>query len=106
MYSVGRLRRVLIARADCRAIKLRELCTWRQLFLLWIGGVAVYIFGIVHLISSASCYFLRPKLRVWHELVSTVLNVVLTDANDRFKWNLTENSEFMVRSMYKDLNAS
>ena len=28
------------------------------------------------------------KLRLWHELVSKILNVVLTDANDSFKWNL------------------
>lgn len=71
----------------------------------WCGCIYIW-YRPSHLISSASCYFLRPKLRVWHELVSKVLNVVLTDANDRFKWNLTENSEFMVRSMYKDLNAS
>jgi hypothetical protein len=40
------------------------------------------------------------KLQLWHELVSKVLNIV---ANDSFKWILTKNSEFTVRSMYKDL---
>jgi hypothetical protein len=40
---------------------------------------------------------------VWHELVSKVLNVVLSGANDSFKWILTKNSEFTVKSMYKDL---
>ena len=51
--------------------------------------------------------FRRPlvwdKLRLWHELVSKVLNVVLSDANDSFKWTLTKYSNFTVKSMYKDL---
>ena len=43
------------------------------------------------------------KLQLWHELVSKVLNVVLINANDSFKGILTKDSEFTVRSMYKDL---
>ena len=43
------------------------------------------------------------NLRLWHELVSKVLNVVLSDANDSFKWTLTKDSNFTVKSMYKDL---
>ena len=43
------------------------------------------------------------KLGLWHELVSKVMNIVLTDANDYFKWTLTQNSFFAVKSMYRDL---
>ena len=43
------------------------------------------------------------KLGLWHELVSKVMNIVLTDANDYFKWTLTQNSFFTVKSMYRDL---
>ena len=43
------------------------------------------------------------KLGMWHELVSKVLNIVLSNANDSFKWTLTKNSEFTVKSMYKNL---
>ena len=43
------------------------------------------------------------KLGLWHELVSKVMNIVLTDANDSFKWTLTQNSVFTVKSMYRDL---
>ena len=43
------------------------------------------------------------KLGMWHELVSKVLNIVLSNANDSFKWTLTKNSEFNVKSMYKNL---
>ena len=43
------------------------------------------------------------KLRLWHELVSKILSVTLSDANDSFKWTLTKNSDFTMKSMYKDL---
>ena len=45
----------------------------------------------------------EDKLGLWHELVSKVMNIVLTDANDSFKWTLTQNSVFTVKSMYRDL---
>ena len=48
-------------------------------------------------------YSVGDKLKLWYELVSKVLSVVLTDVNDSFMWALTNNSVFTVRSMYKDL---
>ena len=43
------------------------------------------------------------KLRLWIQLVSLVMNTVLTDSNDTFVWGLTRNSNFTVKSMYNDL---
>lgn len=46
------------------------------------------------------------RLRLWLELVSKVLNVVLTMGNDSFVWSLKKDSIFTVKSMYTDLMQS
>ena len=43
------------------------------------------------------------KRRVWIQLVSLVMNTVLTESNDTFVWGLTKNSNFTVKSFYNDL---
>jgi hypothetical protein len=42
------------------------------------------------------------NLRQWLRLVARVSNVILVDGKDYFKWPLTKNSFFTVRSMYLD----
>ena len=43
------------------------------------------------------------KLNSWLDLVSKVLNVTLTEANDSFVWGLTKNQSFTAKSLYTDL---
>ena len=43
------------------------------------------------------------KRRVWIQLVSLVMNTVLTESNDTFVWGLTKNSNFTAKSFYNDL---
>jgi hypothetical protein len=42
------------------------------------------------------------NLKQWLHLVAWVSNVVLVDGKDYFRWRLTKNSLFTVRSMYID----
>jgi hypothetical protein len=42
------------------------------------------------------------NLRQWLRLVARVSNVILVDGKDYFKWPLTKNGFFTVRSMYLD----
>ena len=39
----------------------------------------------------------------WLRLVERLMHVTLSNVDDRFKWNLTTNGVFTVRSMYLDL---
>jgi hypothetical protein len=43
------------------------------------------------------------KLRLWYELVSKILNMVLTEDKDSFLLSLNTNSVLRVKSMYTDL---
>jgi hypothetical protein len=43
------------------------------------------------------------NLRQWLHLVARVSNVVLVDGKDYFRWQLTKNGLFTVRSMYQDV---
>jgi hypothetical protein len=41
-----------------------------------------------------------PKLVVWNELLPCLANVVLSDEQDGFRWNLVSNGQFSVKSHY------
>jgi hypothetical protein len=41
-----------------------------------------------------------PKLAAWNELLPRLASVVLSDDQDGFRWNLTPNEQFSVKSHY------
>ena len=41
-----------------------------------------------------------PKLVAWNNLLPRIANLVLTQDQDKFHWNLTQNGEFSVKSHY------
>jgi hypothetical protein len=43
------------------------------------------------------------NLQAWHNVVTMVANVLLTNQNDRFVWGLHQNGLFSVNSMYRAL---
>ena len=43
------------------------------------------------------------NLQTWHEVVSMVADVQLTNQRDRFVWGLHQNGLFSVKSMYRAL---
>jgi hypothetical protein len=46
---------------------------------------------------------LRGTLRLWHNLVAKVVDVRLNDNEDEFRWGLSPNGIFQVRSMYNTM---
>jgi hypothetical protein len=40
------------------------------------------------------------NLVLWNDLVLRVMNVQLNDSNDIFKWNLHQNGQYSVHSLY------
>jgi hypothetical protein len=43
---------------------------------------------------------IRPKLVAWNELLSRLANVVLSEEQDGFRWNLAKNGQFFIKSHY------
>jgi hypothetical protein len=60
----------------------------------------VDVFSILPLNFSWRRDLIGPKLAVWNELLLRLASVVLSDDQDGFRWNLTPNKQFFVKSHY------
>jgi hypothetical protein len=61
---------------------------------------------VAHIFSTSSLNLtwcrdlIGPKLVAWNELLSRLTNVVLSDEQDGFRWNLAPNGQFSIKSHY------
>ena len=67
---------------------------------------------ITHVLSSSPPNissrrdFIGPRLLSWHNLLSRLDSINLTQGQDVFRWNLTTSASFTVDSMYRALTHS
>ena len=58
------------------------------------------VLGIVPLNVSFRRGLVNENRNTWFDLVSKVVHVHLSNEEDVFRWNLSKNGMFIVRSMY------
>jgi hypothetical protein len=58
------------------------------------------VFSTSPLNLSSRRDLIRPKLVAWNALLPRLANVVLSDEQDEFRWNLVSNDQFSVKSHY------
>jgi hypothetical protein len=59
------------------------------------------VFSVSPLNVSFPRSLVGENLNSWHNLVLNIANIHLNDQPDTFKWSLTANGQFSVRSMYQ-----